>query len=813
MPVPAKTRSSVRFGDFELDLSTGELRSNGQPSYLQEKPFQILAMLLENPGQLVTRDELIARLWPSGTFVDFDQSLNKAVNRLREALGDSAEQPRFIVTLPRRGYRFIAPLTSNGSGKAETTPESSASSSRVYDQLSDGRFISPISSKEAIEAGLPQLSEQSVEKSGIRNKELWQVLIPVFAVLSAAAVVAGLYHRSHLGKQINDKDTIVLADFANTTGDSVFDGTLRQGLSVQLDQSPFLRIISDQQIQQTLGMMGQPADAKLTPTISRELCQRTGSAAVLDGSIAQIGTMYLLTLKAVNCANGESQASTEALAADKNHVLDALGKIALDLRQKLGESLSTAQRFDTPLEQATTPSLEALQTYSLGRKKMVPDGDLRAAVTLFQRAIQLDPNFAMAYASLGASYTDLGENRLSADKTKRAYELRERLSQRETFYIEAHYFDQVTGNLENARQVYELWMRDFPRDPIPPENLAYIYAALGQLEKLLDFQREALRLDPASGSYYADLVLVYLLLNRFEDAHTTSDEAILKKLDTPSLHDRLYLLAFLRKDAAEMSRQVSWGLGKPGVEDIALAREADTAAYFGRLRLARELSRQASASAHHAGEIEVAAGYEAFSALRESLMGNAGQARQRTAAALKLSNGRDVQAAAALALAFAGDLARSQSVAADLARRFQEDTIVKVSYLPTIRALLELCHNNFSRAIEATRAAAPYELGYPSQVEYSQALYLNYVRGGAYLRLRRANEAAVEFQKILDHPGIVQNEPIGALAHLQLGHAYAMQGDTAKARAAYQDFLTLWKDADPDIPILKEAKTEYSKLQ
>ena len=581
-------QTHFKFDDFEVDLLTGELRKKGNKVKIQDQPFKVLALLLSRPGQLVTRAQLREELW-SDTFVDFEHGLNTAVNRLRAALDDSAESPRFVETVGSRGYRFIAAATLNLLGQREPTVKSSASSALVFEWPSDGANIGPAPRDDKTEKPwVPQSSrETATENPGILNRKRLRVLVYVLADLSIILVAAGLYHRLHLGKQINDKDTIVLADFANATGDTVFDGTLRQGLSVQLDQSPFLRIISDQQIQQTLPLMGQPADAKLTPTISRELCQRTGSAAVLDGSIAQIGTKYLLTLKAINCASGESQASTEALAADKNHVLDALGEMALDLRQKLGESLSTAQRFDTPLEQATTPSLEALQSYSLGRTKMIPEGDLRAAVTLFQRAIQLDPNFAMAYASLGATYADLGENRLSADKTKRAYELRERLSQRERFYIEAHYFDQVTGNLEKARQVYELWMRDFPRDPIPPENLAYIYAALGQPEKLLEFQREALRLDPASGSYYADLVLVYLLLNRFEDAHTTSEQAILKKLDTPSLHDRLYLLAFLRQDAAEMSRQVSWGLGKPGVEDIALAREADTTAYFGRLEWLR----------------------------------------------------------------------------------------------------------------------------------------------------------------------------------------------------------------------------------
>jgi eukaryotic-like serine/threonine-protein kinase len=769
-----------RFDAFEVDLWTGELRKHGIKVKVQDQPLKVLAMLLAEPGELVTRERLREGLWSDHTFVDFDRGLNTAVKRLRAALNDSAEHPRYVETVGRRGYRFIASLSSE-EAKETVLPSSS-------------------SSKQAFE-------------NPVWNKKLRQVLIPAFAVLSAAVIGDGVYHRSHSGKQIDDKDTIVLADFANATGDPVFDGTLRQGLSIQLEQSPFLSIISDQQIQQTLQMMGQNSDAKLTPAIARELCQRTGSAAVLDGSIAQIGAQYLLTLKAVTCASGESLASTEAPARDKNHVLDALGKIASDIRQKLGESLSTAKKLDIPLEQATTPSLEALQSYSLGRTEMVPKGDEHAAVPLFQRAIQLDPNFAMAYASLGTTYFNLGEDRLGADNTKKAYELRERLSQRERFYIEAHYYDQVTGDLEKARQVYELWAQTFPRDPVPPDNLAGIYAELGQHEKLLEVQREALRLDSANGSFYADLVETYMFLNRFEDGRATAEQAISKKLDTLKLHDKLYLLAFLRSDAAEMSRQGSWGLGKPGMEDIMLAREADTAAYFGRLRIARELSRRAVVSSQRAGQLETAASYEAFAALRESLLGNAGETRQRAAAASKLSNGRDVQAATALALALAGDLGRSQTLAADLVKRFQEDTVVQVNYLPTIRAVLELNRNNLSGAIEATHAAAPYELGVPVGTEYSQALYPIYVRGGAYLRSRRGSEAAVEFQKILDHRGIVLNEPIGALAHLQIGRAYAMQGDRAKARAAYQDFPTLWKDADPDIPIFIAAKAECAKLQ
>src|SRR5208283_4720955 len=639
----------------------------------------------------------------------------------------------------------------------------------------------------------------------------WRVAL-LAGVAAVVLSVAGYFYL-HRTPKLTDKDTIVLADFMNTTGDPVFDGTLRQGLAVQLEQSPFLSLIPEQQIQQALQLMGQKPDAKLTPAIAQELCQRTSSAAVIDGSIAQIGGQYLLTVKAVNCSNGGSLASTEAQAGDKNHVLDALGKMASDIRNKLGESLNTVQKFDTPLEQATTPSLEALQAFSVGWKTMTGKADYAAALAWFRRATLLDPKFAMAYATLGNCYSVLGESRLAAENLQKAYELREQVSEFEKFYIETHYFQYVSGDQEKARQTYELFAQTYPRSVVPHSNLGQIYGCLGQYDKSLAELREALRLSPASGMRYAGVVDGYFSLDRLGEARATAEEARMKDIDSPFLHINLYQLAFLQNDATGMAQEVSWATDKPRVENELLALDADTVAYSGRLGQARELSHRAVASAQRAEEKETAAAYEADAALREALFGNETAARQRAAAALSLSNGRDVQYGAALALGFAGDAVRMQTLAEDLVKDFPEDTMVQFNYLPTIHAQLALMHNDSSKAIEALQAAAPYELGSPGIASFTFALYPIFVRGQAYLAVHQSSEAAAEFQKILDHRGIVVNEPIGALAHLGLGRAYALQGDTAKAKAAYQDFLTLWKDADPDIPILQQAKAEYVKLR
>ena len=688
---------------------------------------------------------------------------------------------------------------------------------RLKRDTETGRMAAAVTSapdSQATESPATPLSATQTQPGSVQrtSTQRWIVLSSAVFVMAGCISFAAWLFFTHKAHALTTKDTVVLSDFTNTTGDPVFDGTLRQGLSVQLEQSPFLSLVPERRIQQTLRLMGQPADARLTQEIARDLCQRAGSKAYLSGSIASLGSQYVIGLNAVNCQTGDSLAEEQVRATGKEQVLSAMDRAAANLRAKLGESLSTVQKFDTPLEQATTPSLEALQAYSLGRKTL-EKVEFAASVPFFQRAIQLDPNFAMAYASLGTSYGDLGETSLAAENTRKAYELRERVSEREKFYIESHYYGYVTGDMEKERQAYELWKQTYPRDPVPPNNLGVVYLKMGQYEKRLLEKQEAVRLDPGSAQSYDGLVFSYLFLNRPEEARSTIEEAQAKLLDSGDLHLVLYLLAFLKNDPAGMTEQVAWGAGKPGMEDQFLGLEADTAAYFGRLEKAREFWHQAGSSAERVNEKETAAGYEAEAAVQEALFGNAAEARLRAAATLRLSTGRDVQYGAALALAIASDEAQARTLADDLAKRFPEDTLVKFDYLPTVRAQIAINHSNPSQAIEALEAAMPYELGIPGTGPFAGAFYPIYVRGEAYLSAHEGSEAAAEFQKILDHRGIVANWPLGALAHLGLARAYAMQGDSAKARAAYNYFFTLWIDADPDIPILRQAKSESANLK
>ncbi len=756
-----------------MDVRAGELRKQGVRIKLQEQPFHVLTVLLQRPGEVVTREELRSQNWPADTFVDFDNSLNTAINKLREALGDSADNPRFIETLPRRGYRFIAPVTGvDGTTRGTTS---------------------------GVSATAPPRSRKTV--------------VAVAVVVLAAGVAGGMLWRARQSRHLTEKDTIVLGDFANSTGDAVFDGTLREGLSVELEQSPFLSLVSEQQIHQTLRMMGQNTNARLTPEIAQQVCQRTSSAAALEGSIALVGTQYNLILKAVNCASGDLLASTEAQVNDKSHVLDALGKAGSEMRGKLGESLTSLQKYNTPLEQATTPSLEALQAYSLGWKAADIDGDFAASLPFFQRAIHLDPNFAMAYYAISTSYGLIGESAWSRENSQKAFELRAGVSEPEKLTIETAYYYYVTGDLMESRRSSELGAQTYSRDPFFRANLASLSFILGQYEAGLKENLETLRLSPYNRFFYRQVVFNYLLLNRVKEAEAVAEEAHMKGLDSNLAHI-LYGIAFYRDDTANMARHVARAAGRPGDEDLLFALEADTAAYFGHLGKAREFSRRAADSAEREGEKETAAGYYAVSALREALFGDAAEARQQAAAAMVRPTGRDLDYAMALSSAYAGDDGRAQVLADNLAKRFPEDTVVRFNYLPTLRAKLALLRSNPQQALDTLEAAAPYELGLPSYSYYNWPnLYPVYVRGEAYLAAHQGNEAASEFQKILDHRGIVLNEPIGALAHLQLGRAYALQGDTAKSRVAYQDFLTLWKDADPDIPLLKQAKAEYTKLR
>jgi eukaryotic-like serine/threonine-protein kinase len=640
---------------------------------------------------------------------------------------------------------------------------------------------------------------------GTAPHKLW-----IVAAVVVVAILAGggfYYSRSHRAKPLTDKDTVVLSDFTNTTGDPVFDGTLRQGLSAQLEQSPFLNLLSDQQIAKTLALMTQPKDARITSELAREVCQRTSSAATIEGSISSLGSQYVVGLKAVNCRTGDTLANEQVTAGSKEQVLSALGDAATKLREKLGESLASVQKYDAAAESVTTPSLEALQAYTLGVQAQTLKNDYAAAIPFFQRAISLDPNFAMAYARLGTNYLNLLEPARAAENQRKAYELRDRVSEREKLYIVSHYERQALGNLEAARKTYELWTQTYPRDQVPVGNLGTIYITLGEYDKALASFQEALKLNPESGLNWSDLAYTYVNVNRLDEAKATAQEAQAKHLDSPSIHLTLYAVAFLEHDPAGMEREAAFLTGKPGSEDLLLYNLSYTAAYAGQFGKARELTQRAVDSAIRADEKETAGLYEAQAAVHEALGGNLTLAKQQAQSALQLSNGRDVQGWSAVAFALAGDSAQATRLADDLAKRLPEDTVVQTQFLPMIHGATALQSGNAAKAVEVLAAASQYEFG------YAGLGYPAYFRGEAYLKLGQGSAAATEFQKIIDHPGAIQNDPVGAFAHIGLARAYALSGDTAKARSAYQDFLALWKDADPDIPILKEAKSEYAKLQ
>jgi len=636
----------------------------------------------------------------------------------------------------------------------------------------------------------------------------WKVFVP--AAVAVLALSVGSYFYFRRAPKLTEKDTIVLADFTNTTGDPVFDGTLRQGMAVQLEQSPFLSLVSEERIQYALRLMGQPSDTRLTPEVAREICERTASAAVLDGSIASLGSQYVLGLRARACRTGEVLADEQVQAARKEEVLNALGQIASKFRTRVGESLTTVEKYDTPLAEAATPSLEALRAYTAAFNVNSPAGSA-AAVPFFKHAIEIDPKFAMAYAMLGRMYGDIGQDALSAESTTKAYQLRDRASDKEKFFISASYDMQVTGNLEKAQQTCELWAQAYPREMAPHGLLAgIIYPAFGEYEKSVEEAEIAIRIEPDFDIGYAVLASSYVALGRMGEAENALHRAFERKLQNPFLSIERYAIAFLKGDRMGMEREAAQARGNPGVEDWMSHSEGLVLAYSGHLKEARKMSQRAAGLARQANQRETAALYEADAALREAFFGNAVPARQKATAALGLSKGRDVEYGVAFALGFSGDSSQSKTLADDLSRRFSEDTRAVFTYIPTLRAVLALNRKEPSKAVELLQAAIPYELAAGSR---AHGLYPAYVRGEAYLTSRQGREAAVEFQKILDHRGIVVSEPIGAVAHLQLARAYAMAGDTAKARAAYKDFLTLWKDADPDIPILKHAKAEYAKLQ
>ena len=605
-------------------------------------------------------------------------------------------------------------------------------------------------------------------------------------------------------------DTVVLTDFSNNTGDAIFDDTLKQALKVSLSQSPFLKILPERTVRATLKLMTQPANSPISPSIAREVCQRSGSKAFISGAIASLDTDYVIGLKAENCINGRVLAQVQVTARSKDEVIAQLGNAATDLRSKLGESISTVKKFDVPLRRATTGSLEALKEYTLGGQAENAKGP-PAAIPHYKKAIALDPLFARAYSALSAEYFDSGESALAAVYSTKAYELRDRVTDLEKVEIDASYHGFTTGDLEKAAHAYEMWAKMTPWYPGPHSNLAYIYAQLGWNEKALAESIEGVRLGE-SAEAYNNLLSSYVSVNRLEEAKATFARLTSRGLDNPSNHPSRYMIAFLEKDRAGMDRELAYARENKEVESWILYFESGTHSYYGRQSKARDFITLASAKALAQNQKETAAGYAAEAALREALFGNTALARQSIQKTLANSVGQDVQAAAALTYAFTGDQQKAQALADAMAKQFPQNSLVQFNYLPAIRARIALDAGHPDEALDLLKPARPYELGQPAQIMLLN-LYPVYIRGEAYLAAHDNKAAIGEFQEILEHPGMSVNEPIAALAHLGIARAHAAQGDKDRARSSYQDFLSLWKEADPALAILKHAKAEYAGLQ
>jgi DNA-binding winged helix-turn-helix (wHTH) protein/tetratricopeptide (TPR) repeat protein len=790
----AEPNIQYEFGPFRVDPDKQTLLRDNQPVPITSKAFETLLILLRNNREVVSKENLMQALWPD-TVVE-ESNLSQNIFMLRKVLGDTPEERRYILTLPGRGYRFVSEVRVVTQA-SNTLMFASRTRSQVEIQQTDEERV-------IIEKALPAAAQMQS-----RGKK-YATIVSLIVLLAMITSAITLWRRSNV---LSEKDLVLIADFSNSTGDQVFDDALREGLIVQLEQSPFLNLVPEDRVRSTLQLMGQPADSKVTPALTRQICERTSAAAVLDGSIATVGTQYLIALQATNCQNGGVLAEEQVQADRKEDVLGALTQIAVKFRRHVGESLATIQQHDTPLADATTPSLDALKAYSAGWKMILSKGDT-AALPFFQRAIELDPQFAMAYASMGRAYGDLGEAALSAESTAKAYGLRSRASDAEKFWITTAYQTQVTENLEQAHKTCMVWEQTYPRDRMPHAFVAgVIDPVLGRYEEAAQEAKTAIEIDPDFAIAYFLLAWRNQELGRYQQAEDAIQQASTRKLQLPDFIIAKYKLAFLRGDGEEMERALISADQNPANEWLANS-ESSVLSYSGRLQQSIQAATRASSIAQQAGHREAAALYLAATALAAGFVQDHRRATQFADAALKLSDDRGVEYGAALALALAGESSLPQQLAQDLAQRYPEDISVQFSYVPVLQAQIAINRGQPAEALNLLEKAAPYELGEPRTALHANfgAMYPVYVRGEAYLAEHHAAEAVFEFRKIVDHSGITVGDPIGALADLQVGRAYALSGENSKAKSFYEAFFKLWKAADPDLSVLKQAKTEYAKL-
>jgi eukaryotic-like serine/threonine-protein kinase len=793
---------TYRFGLFEVFPESGQIFHQGHRTKIQDQPFRLLVALLEHPGEIVTRESLRQLLWSGGTFVEFDQSLGTAVTKLRQALGDDADNPRFVETVPKRGYRFIAPVYA----AVEETPASVPTA----EQNSPTKIETSVTIGSDSEQ--PSTSEKSQAAPAAPGTATQFKYLFAAAAIVLVATAAWLYVRHQRRVfRFTPQDTIVVADFANSTGETVFDDALKQGLDVGLEQSPMIHIASDENSSAVLKQMGRPADSPVTGATAIEICRRSGGKATVQGSISRLGTAYVIGLTANRCDNGEPVAHEQAEASRKEDVIEALGKTTSLLRTRLGESLPSIQKYDVPLEQATTNSLEALKAYSLAFSAGDKQGD-EASIPLFQKAVQLDPDFAMAYGELAAVYQNRGEAELARQNAAKAYELRGRTTEFERLSIESWYYGVVTGDMEKAAAALETARQTYPSAPRVLNDLGAIYGNMGAFGKAADIYRETIRLDTSSATSYGNLAITLMALGRNAETDAALADAAKNGLQTDYLLQVNYWRAFLRGDSTEMKHLLSIAPETPGAHSLLLAEEADTEAYSGHFEKADRLSRAAAASMENQRGKEAAGLCLAQAAVREAEVGNSAKADGLIAQALDLTRDQSVTIFSALVLARTGELEKARAISAQLDQQNPASTFVQKYWLPIIRAELDLQSRKPADAIAALAVYEPFDLSTPPEF-YKGTLYPAYVRGQAYLAAGDGAKAALEFQKLLDHPGIVLNYPLGALARLGRARAEALNHESFKSREDYEAFLALWKDADPDLPIIIQARQEYRSLK